>query len=317
MNDETAIPVFPCASPDETLEFYRALGFEVTHEQKKPYVYLAVKRGGFDLHFYGGGKPDPEGAAAVPGDGLGCGAAPPGLRCRPKEKLGRVPTAGQPRITRLRKGQRRFTVVDPGGNSIIFIAGRAGIRVSRQGEVGDAVADGAGSKRRPTSATCGGWTSRRPRCSTWRWRGTRRPPRWSVPASWRPASSWRWLWATRSVSGPRGPIWIRFPCPTWNASGSATSCRRRTRSSGCRDEWSVPVCRKPSLLGSRGHLCGHLLALRPLAWQRRPVSQESKKRSPGSFSVHISTKKVRPFHGRYPAKVTNVLVVHSDRPQTQ
>jgi catechol 2,3-dioxygenase-like lactoylglutathione lyase family enzyme len=31
MNDESAIPVFPCASPDETLEFYQALGFEVTH----------------------------------------------------------------------------------------------------------------------------------------------------------------------------------------------------------------------------------------------------------------------------------------------
>src|SRR5262249_50703811 len=39
-----------------------------------------------------------------------------------KGKLGRVPIAGQPRITRLRKGQRRFTVVDPSGNSIIFIA---------------------------------------------------------------------------------------------------------------------------------------------------------------------------------------------------
>jgi len=25
MNDETAIPVFPCASPDETIEFYQAI----------------------------------------------------------------------------------------------------------------------------------------------------------------------------------------------------------------------------------------------------------------------------------------------------
>jgi catechol 2,3-dioxygenase-like lactoylglutathione lyase family enzyme len=123
MNDETAIPVFPCASPDETLEFYQALGFEVTHRQTKPYVYLAVKRGGFDLHFHGGGKPDPEGRSAtclVMVDEVG-----PHHRAFAtalKEKLGRVPTAGLPRITRLREGQSRFTVVDPNGNSIIFIA---------------------------------------------------------------------------------------------------------------------------------------------------------------------------------------------------
>ena len=123
MNDETAIPVFPCASPDETLEFYQTLGFEVTHEQKKPYVYLAVKRGGFDLHFHGGGKLDPQQAAGLclvmvsdvePHHQAFAAAL--------KGKLGRVPTAGQPRITRLRKGQSRFTLVDPSGNSIIFIA---------------------------------------------------------------------------------------------------------------------------------------------------------------------------------------------------
>lgn len=123
MNDESAIPVFPCASPDETLEFYQALGFEVTHRQLKPYIYLAVKRGGFDLHFVGGGKPDPEGGSAtclVMVDDVG-----PHHRAFAdalKAKLGRVPTAGLPRITRLRKGQSRFTLVDPTGNSIIFIA---------------------------------------------------------------------------------------------------------------------------------------------------------------------------------------------------
>ena len=123
MNDESAIPVFPCASPDETLEFYQTLGFEVTHRQVKPYVYLAVKRGGFDLHFTGGGTPDPEGNAGL------ClvmvKEVEPYHRAFAealKGKLGRVPTAGLPRITRLRKGQSRFTVVDPTGNSLIFIA---------------------------------------------------------------------------------------------------------------------------------------------------------------------------------------------------
>jgi catechol 2,3-dioxygenase-like lactoylglutathione lyase family enzyme len=123
MSDESAIPVFPCASPDETLEFYQALGFEVTYRQIKPYVYLALKRGGFDLHFVAGGKPDPEGGSAT------ClvmvDAIEPYHRAFAealKGKLGRVPTAGLPRITRLREGQSRFTLVDPTGNSILFIA---------------------------------------------------------------------------------------------------------------------------------------------------------------------------------------------------
>ena len=220
MNDETAIPVFPCASPDETLEFYRALGFEVTHEQKKPYVYLAVKRGGFDLHFYGGGKPDPEGAAGL------CLVMVSDVEphhqafvAALKAKLGRVPTAGQPRITRLRKGQRRFTVVDPGGNSIIFIA-----RDEPEYEYPDKEKWATLSPMERALETAAnfrdmrGMDERRPRCSTWRWRRTRRPPRWSVPASWRPASSWRWRWATRSVPGPRA-----------GRSGSGSPVRRGTR----------------------------------------------------------------------------------------
>jgi catechol 2,3-dioxygenase-like lactoylglutathione lyase family enzyme len=123
MSDEQAIPVFPCASPEETLEFYQALGFEVTHRQLKPYVYLAVKRGGFDLHFVGGGEPDPEGGSAtclVMVDDIGPHHR--AFAAALKGKLGRVPTAGLPRITRLREGQSRFTLVDPTGNSILFIA---------------------------------------------------------------------------------------------------------------------------------------------------------------------------------------------------
>jgi catechol 2,3-dioxygenase-like lactoylglutathione lyase family enzyme len=122
MPSETAIPMFPCASPDETLEFYQILGFEVTYRQTKPYIYLAVKRGGFDLHFYGRGKPGPQGGSAtclVMVDEVGPHHR--AFAAALKEKFGRVPTAGLPRITRLREGQGRFTVVDPTGNSIIFI----------------------------------------------------------------------------------------------------------------------------------------------------------------------------------------------------
>ncbi|WZO98937.1 hypothetical protein EP7_000528 [Isosphaeraceae bacterium EP7] len=123
MSHECAIPVFPCVSPDETLEFYETLGFTVTYRQTKPYVYLAVKRGGFDLHFYRGVKPaegGTPGMCLVMVDDVGPqhGAFTSAL----KAKHGKVPTAGIPRITRLREGQKRFTVIDPCGNSIIFIA---------------------------------------------------------------------------------------------------------------------------------------------------------------------------------------------------
>jgi catechol 2,3-dioxygenase-like lactoylglutathione lyase family enzyme len=123
MSNESAIPVFPCSSPEETLEFYEAIGFEVTYRQTKPYVYLAVKRGGFDLHFYGSGTKTSEGTFAM------ClvmidevGPQHGGFTSALKAKYGKVPTAGIPRITRLREGQKRFTLIDPCGNSIIFIA---------------------------------------------------------------------------------------------------------------------------------------------------------------------------------------------------
>ncbi|MGC2942523.1 hypothetical protein [Brevibacterium sp. FAM 24638] len=35
--------------------------------------------------------------------------------------LGRVPSSGRPRLTRLRPGASRFTLVDPDGNNLIFV----------------------------------------------------------------------------------------------------------------------------------------------------------------------------------------------------
>lgn len=122
MNDETAIPCLPCVSMTEALDFYRALGFEVTYQQKSPNEYAATKRGGFELHFYGlkGLKseechstclvmiPDPEPLHKAFSEAL-------------RQKYGRFPVAGFPRITRFKSGQSRFTVVDPSGNSVIYI----------------------------------------------------------------------------------------------------------------------------------------------------------------------------------------------------
>jgi hypothetical protein len=53
MSGEKVIPVFPCHSLKTTLEFYAALGFEILHEQHKPYVYGSVKYQHIQLDFYG------------------------------------------------------------------------------------------------------------------------------------------------------------------------------------------------------------------------------------------------------------------------
>ena len=49
---EVTIPILPCRSIDETLDFCRALGFEATYKQKRPNTYAVVGRGGIQLQFF-------------------------------------------------------------------------------------------------------------------------------------------------------------------------------------------------------------------------------------------------------------------------
>jgi hypothetical protein len=116
------IPVLPCISLPDTLAFYRTLGFEVTHEQTRPNVYAATRRGDVHLHFVGLSKLRPEDSYStclviVPElDALYAELAE-GLR----RAYGKLPVKGFPRISRFRPGASRFTVVDVAGNSIVFI----------------------------------------------------------------------------------------------------------------------------------------------------------------------------------------------------
>jgi hypothetical protein len=122
MMAEATIPLLPCTALGETLDFYRTLGFEVTHEQTEPYLYGAVRRGGVELHFarlnvYG--AKNAFGASLVFVDELAVHhrAFADALR----REHGKVPTAGLPRITRLRRDQSRFKIFDPSGNLLIYI----------------------------------------------------------------------------------------------------------------------------------------------------------------------------------------------------
>lgn len=122
--NETIVPLLPCVAPEETLAFWRALGFTVTWEQHKPYLYLAFRWSGFELH-YGRAAEGVDPAQERTG---GClvmvdAVAPYHARftAAMRDAYGKVLATGLPRITRYRSGASRFTVMDPSGNSIMFI----------------------------------------------------------------------------------------------------------------------------------------------------------------------------------------------------
>lgn len=122
MNGDASIPALPCVELGSTLEFYGRLGFEVTYQQRTPNPYAATRRGGAQLHFFGL-------KGLTPQTAYSCCL----IIVDEVEKLhegftkvlrgvyGKVPVRGAPRITRMKPGQSRFTLVDPSGNSLMFI----------------------------------------------------------------------------------------------------------------------------------------------------------------------------------------------------
>lgn len=123
-SNEKLIPTLPCAAPEETEEFYTALGFDPVHRQHKPYLYLAFSWSGIDVHY---ARP-PKVYAPENEDTGGClvivdAVAPyhAAFVQAMRAAYGKVLSKGCPRITRLRPGASRFTLVDPSGNSLIFI----------------------------------------------------------------------------------------------------------------------------------------------------------------------------------------------------
>jgi hypothetical protein len=122
--NETTVPMLPCVSSEETTAFYRALGFDVTYEMYKPYLYLVFAMSGFELHY----KKAPEGIDPANEDAGGCLVAVDDVAsyhaaftAAMRASYGKVLAKGLPRITRYRPGASRFTLLDPTGNSIIFI----------------------------------------------------------------------------------------------------------------------------------------------------------------------------------------------------
>lgn len=126
MANEITIPALPCRSIDETLEFYVALGFEVTYRQARPNTYGVVKYEDINLHFFTMKGYEPKDSYStclvlVPDLGALHAVFCSGLRSH----YGKLPVAGIPRISKLNNSnsdqQLRFNVNDPGGNWVRFI----------------------------------------------------------------------------------------------------------------------------------------------------------------------------------------------------
>lgn len=119
---EKTIPILPCQSLQPLLDFYTALGFEVTFEQRSPNPYAVVERGGVELQFFGLKTYEPTASVStcyvMTDDVDGLYAA---FRAGLKRAYGRVPTRGLPRIGPLKDmsyGMRQFLMTDPGGNCV-------------------------------------------------------------------------------------------------------------------------------------------------------------------------------------------------------
>ena len=132
MADERTYPCLPCPEIDDSIAFYESLGFRRTYRQVRPNPYAVVIRDDLQVHLFGIDGFDPAksyGSAIVlvPDPDALYAAFAAGLR----QRYGKLPVAGIPRIGRPRKRYgtvRGFSVVDPGGNWL---------RVSKLGDVED------------------------------------------------------------------------------------------------------------------------------------------------------------------------------------
>ncbi|XVV08961.1 VOC family protein [Actinoplanes sp. CA-131856] len=124
MANEVAVPLLPCASIDDIVEFYAALGFSTTYKQRKPNPCVGLRREDLHLQFFEMAGFDPEqsyGSCLVITEDIAelHRAFAAGMRAA----YGKVLVSGMPRMTRPRArknadGMGGFSVVDPGGNWI-------------------------------------------------------------------------------------------------------------------------------------------------------------------------------------------------------
>lgn len=120
------VPFLPCGDIDVIADFWTGLGLTVTYRQRRPNPYVALELGRIALHYYGMPRWDPEAShstcvVGVPDTTPLYERFAAGLR----ERFGRLPVDGVPRITRPRRrannaGLTGFSLIDPAGNWVRF-----------------------------------------------------------------------------------------------------------------------------------------------------------------------------------------------------
>jgi hypothetical protein len=123
------IPILPCVSIDEQCAFYEALGFATTAKYRSPNAYVCVEFEDIALHFWGSRKNEPSANASMVFIHIADADALNGrFSTNLKTALGKIPRSGMPRISKVRALQddRRFTVCDPGGNTLYFATPTSG-----------------------------------------------------------------------------------------------------------------------------------------------------------------------------------------------
>jgi len=131
MANEIMVPLLPCRSIDEIVEFYEMLGFTQTYYQVRPYPCVGLKRDDIQMQFFG--MPDFKAEDSygsclviVPDTGELYRSFAASMRAA----HGKLLVSGIPRMTRPRKRKNAddlsgFSVIDPGGNWIRFFAATA------------------------------------------------------------------------------------------------------------------------------------------------------------------------------------------------
>ena len=119
---EKAIPLLPCQTIQPVVDFYAALGFEVTFLQKSPNPFAVVERGDIELQFFAMKKYEPSESYStcyvLTDDVDGLYEA---FRAGLESAYGKIPSRGLPRMGPLKDmsyGVRQFLMTDPGGNCV-------------------------------------------------------------------------------------------------------------------------------------------------------------------------------------------------------
>jgi len=119
---EQIVPVFKAGEAEATLAFWKALGFEVLYDMRRPYTYLSVRRNTLQFDFSSGVG---VGFCLVTVDDVDATNA--AFRAGTKAAYGRQLRSGQPRLGLVsqQKTDRRFNLTDPAGNQLLVLTAGA------------------------------------------------------------------------------------------------------------------------------------------------------------------------------------------------